>query len=195
MKVLSCVFFTVVLLISFPLHSEKNKGYEIIKDLSPTHGETKKFTPLKIETVIPFDFNEKDFLATPTSVISDDRGNIFVYDARQVRVYAFSPSGKPLFRFSRRGEGPGEMAAAMGRGGGYDKRKISFSKNLGILVNGFRNQWINVFDPKNGKFKHVIKIPSSKLFLSPGRPKTKYIYHLSFGKRYTGVGQKRETGI
>ena len=163
MKVLSCLVLFVMLLISVPINGKKDKGYEIIEDLSPTHEVAENmYRPLKLVLEIPFDFSKKKFLVQPASITSDNTGNIFIFDGKLGAVYSFSSSGRFRFSFSGKGEGPGYMA--IGTLGLGDEWKLNYVKGVGVLVNGFQNKWVNVFNPTDGKFKHVIRLPYASLF-------------------------------
>jgi hypothetical protein len=52
----------------------------------------------------------------------------------------------------------------IGSTGSLDKRKLNYVKDIGVLVNGFQNRWINVFDPNTGKRKYEIPLTDSKNF-------------------------------
>jgi hypothetical protein len=164
-------------------HSLQSADYEILTDLSPTH-EAKKFHRLKVALKIPFDFDDKEFFALPTSLTVDAKGNIYIYDAKQLKIYSFDKSGKYLKSFGGPGEGPGEMAASMGTIGGYDIRRMYFQEKVGLLVNGYRNKWINVFDA-NGKLIREIRLSDRKKFY-PVMDDQQNLYKLS---SYDGVIQ------
>lgn len=55
------------------------------------------------------DIDRADFLAQPTDIALDSRGNLFVLDSGNYCIKKFDPSGKLLGSFGRKGEGPGEM--------------------------------------------------------------------------------------
>ncbi len=54
-------------------------------------------------------FNAKDeALAEVSRLRVDDNGKIFVFDSKHFKYFVFSPEGKFLYSFGKRGEGPGE---------------------------------------------------------------------------------------
>jgi hypothetical protein len=146
----------------FSVGSLYSQDYEILTDLSPTH-EAKSFHQLKVVLKIPYDFSEKEFFAFPCSIAADKEGNIYVFDGKQTKIYFFNASGKYLGTFSGPGVGPGEMSPSMGTIGSMDIRRMYYHEKVGLLVNGFRNKWINIFNSK-GKRIREIRLSDSKKF-------------------------------
>jgi hypothetical protein len=68
---------------------------------------------------------------------------------------------------------------AIGLMGWHDVRKINYIENVGLLVNGFTNKWINIFD-KSGKLTREIPLPDASLFY-PVMDANNNIYKLSTG--------------
>jgi hypothetical protein len=49
--------------------------------------------------------------ASVSSVCEDEAGNFYVLDRKEYKVHKFSPDGRPLLSFGRKGQGPGDLAA------------------------------------------------------------------------------------
>ena len=53
--------------------------------------------------------DEKYILSRPTDIAYDSRGNLFILDSRDKCIKKYSPAGKHIITFGRKGQGPGEM--------------------------------------------------------------------------------------
>ncbi|MFA4925515.1 MAG: 6-bladed beta-propeller [Candidatus Aminicenantales bacterium] len=78
---------------------------------------------LKLKGYFPSSDPEKDGLIFRqlSSIASDIDGRVALLDMGECRVYLFSPSGKLISSFGRRGQGPGEFSFPM---------KVGFYKDL-----------------------------------------------------------------
>lgn len=80
----------------------------------------------------------------PTDVAIASDGSFYVSDGyRNSRIVKFSPSGKYLFKWGKKGDGPGEFDIPHG---------IDLDEKGNVYVADRENQRIQVFDP-NGKFQ------------------------------------------
>jgi hypothetical protein len=66
---------------------------------------------LEVREVLRIDPDEIDQENPPlfTIAVKDDTGNLYLADDRNVRVYKFDSSGRPVAQFLRKGQGPGEF--------------------------------------------------------------------------------------
>jgi len=76
-------------------------------------------------------------LANPTDVAVDDRGNVYVLDAKQQNVQVFAANGKALKALGKGGDGPSDLEAP-----------------IGISLDPTR-RWLAVLDDRDG---HEVKI-------------------------------------
>jgi hypothetical protein len=66
--------------------------------------------PVAIKLGSPLEIGRKDLLfASIVSVCEDDKGNLYVLDQREQKVLKFSPDGRMLSTFGRKGQGPGDF--------------------------------------------------------------------------------------
>jgi len=67
---------------------------------------------LKIAIGPALEIGRRDLLfASISSVCEDDRGGFYVLDRMESTVRKFSPDGRPVRRFGRKGQGPGDLQA------------------------------------------------------------------------------------
>lgn len=65
---------------------------------------------LEIQWGSALEIGRRDLLfASISSVCEDDAGNFYVLDRMEFRVHRFSPEGRPLGTFGRKGQGPGDL--------------------------------------------------------------------------------------
>lgn len=75
-----------------------------IKNETPSKGEW----DFRLETQWELDSAGDDMLVQVRSLAVDENGNVFVFDRKMSKFYVFSPEGKFLYSFGKKGEGPGE---------------------------------------------------------------------------------------
>ncbi len=100
--------------------------------------------PLKVELLLKIgsDKENEDFF-NPYSFAVDSEGRIFILDTGNSRIQCFSPEGKFLFSFARRGQGPGELT--------NNARKIKILEDGNIYIIDSLPRRINVYN-RNGRF-------------------------------------------
>jgi hypothetical protein len=82
--------------------------------LSLNAGVKNENKPLKgewnfqLEKVWEVDSAGEDVLVQARTIQVDDKGNIYLLEGKHSKFYVFSPAGKFLYSFGKRGEGPGE---------------------------------------------------------------------------------------
>ncbi len=77
---------------------------DTVKNQKPLKGEWN----FKLEQLWDVDSAGDDILTAITSIRVGNNGNVFVFDRKMAKFYVFSPEGKFLYSFGKRGEGPGE---------------------------------------------------------------------------------------
>ena len=100
--------------------------------------------PLKVELLLTIgsDKENEDFF-NPYSFAVDSERRIYILDTRNSRIQCFSPEGKFLFSFGRRGQGPGELT--------NNARKIKILEDGNIYIIDSLPRRINVYNRK-GQF-------------------------------------------
>jgi hypothetical protein len=86
---------------------------------------------------------EKNNIFQPTSILSDRKGNFYIFDNASKSIYKFSASFGLLRKFGQKGQGPGEFSQSVG------KLLLSPDDKLVVLEN--RRKTIHYFD-LDGKF-------------------------------------------
>jgi hypothetical protein len=124
---------------------------EVIKNPKPTHYE-KNYTELQFVTTIGDDEHDDIFLVRPTSLVVDDEGNLYVYDAMFKKIFKYGRDLKFIKFFGRQGRGPGEI-----HGGTWELHKLYFGKDKHIYVSDLYNRKIIVFS-KDGALVKEIRI-------------------------------------
>ena len=117
-------------------------------------------------TSIPSPF--KDFeLDSPISMVNHPEG-ILVLDYNEKKAFCFSPSGKLLFEFGGKGEGPGELRRPL---------CVEVGENS-IFIYDLGNRFLSEFDLK-GNFRKRTKLakPCVKFFHRNGRLIYVYYHH------------------
>lgn len=97
---------------------------------------------------------EKLFFGVIAGVCEDDRGDFFVLDRAEHKVYKFSPEGKLLLNFGNRGEGPGDFRMP---------NRISYIDDKQIVV--CDDMYFISFFQADGSFRKRIEINGR---LAPG---------------------------
>lgn len=101
-------------------------------------------TPLKVELLLKIGSDkENEAFFNPLSFVVDSEGRIFILDSQNSRIQCFSPEGKFLFSFGRRGQGPGELSNR--------PRKIKILEDGNIYIIDTLPRRINVYN-RNGQF-------------------------------------------
>jgi hypothetical protein len=96
-----------LLLCGLSLFGEKKPV--LIKDKTPTHIE-KNLVPLKLVHIIKSEFDKEHFLARPTELAVDSKGNLYVYDDLLNQVLIFDAKFKFIKAIGQTGEGPGDFS-------------------------------------------------------------------------------------
>ncbi|MDY0297624.1 MAG: hypothetical protein RB296_09935 [Acidobacteriota bacterium] len=81
----------------------------IIKDPQPTCVE-KEYRQLVKVKELREDEDAEEFLVKPCSLVVDERGHIFAWDAAQAKIFQYDPELNLVRTFCRRGQGPGEIS-------------------------------------------------------------------------------------
>ncbi|MDY0297622.1 MAG: hypothetical protein RB296_09925 [Acidobacteriota bacterium] len=80
----------------------------IIKNPKPTCVEKEYRQLVKVRELKELEDSE-DFLVEPRSLVVDERGHIFAWDAAQAKIFQYDPDLNLVRTFCRRGQGPGEI--------------------------------------------------------------------------------------
>ena len=103
-KVTTLIFILIFTLCSFNLNAQT----EVKNEDKPLKGEW-NFQPEKVwETENAGD----DILVNVRNIRIDDDGTVYLFDRKSFKFFVFSPEGKYLYSFGKRGEGPGEYKTA-----------------------------------------------------------------------------------
>ena len=106
--------------------------------------------PLKVELLLKIGSDkENENFYDPYSFAVDSEGRIFILDTRNSRIQCFSPEGKFLFSFGRRGDGPGELSDR--------PTKIKILEDGNIYIIDYLPRNINVYN-RNSQFIFSWKI-------------------------------------
>ncbi len=112
-KLCAVLFFASLTLIEFSNAQkiEIKDGVRIVHNKKG--GKWGKNLPIKIElirTIGDIDtLDENLAFNSPSDIVLDDAGNLYILDAGNDRVQKFDPEGKFLASFGREGQGPGEF--------------------------------------------------------------------------------------
>jgi sugar lactone lactonase YvrE len=124
-------------------------------------GKWGKNLPIKIELVRTIgDINTLDenlAFNTPSDIVLDDTGNIYILDAGNCRIQKFDPEGKFLAGFGREGQGPGEFNSPS---------SLDFDAEGNLIIADRRSRKIQIFS-KEGSLRKTItmtKNPLSKVY-------------------------------
>ncbi|MHB8095833.1 MAG: 6-bladed beta-propeller [Candidatus Aminicenantales bacterium] len=130
------------------------KGVKIVKNpAEPLRGEIK--LDLREDLSIGDENKEETLYADLLDFAVDGEENIFVVDGENCRIQKFDRTGKLLFAFGSKGQGPGELQRPY---------RIYYSSREHIFVNDMSNPaWLE-YD-HNGKFIKNIRFPHTVLFL------------------------------
>ncbi len=139
-------FVKIVLLVSSVVIFS---GYAKSIDSQKAHPKITE-TPLKVELLLKIGSDkENEAFYNPLSFVVDSEGRIFILDSQNSRIQCFSPEGKFLFSFGRKGDGPGELSNRP------TKIKILVDGNIYIIDTLPRR--INVYN-RNGQFVFSWKV-------------------------------------
>ena len=118
-------------------------GYAKSIDSQTAHSKITE-NPLKVELLLKIGSDkENEAFYNPLSFVVDSEGQIFILDSQNSRIQCFSPEGKFLFSFGRRGQGPGELSNR--------PRKIKILEDGNIYIIDTLPRRINVYN-RNGQF-------------------------------------------
>ena len=116
---------------------------------------------LEVDLKIGGDVDEEEYiLNSPTSIAIDSKDNIFVLDYGDRCIKKYDKNGKHIITFSKEGQGPGEIEAAL---------RMVIDSNDNIVIYDTRARRFSCFD-NNGKFTN--SIPSEN---------RQYIYDFKLG--------------
>jgi hypothetical protein len=176
----------VFLFLSFQLSAQKIEtvdGVRIVHNEKIGQWGTDPRVHLQLVQTIGDLNTEDENLAfnSPRDVALDSAGNIYVLDAANQRIQKFSPEGKYLSTFGRKGQGPGEF--------NYPSSLDVDSQGNMCVLDSFVKK-IQILTPQ-GKEQKTILIPKDQLF------KTRYMESGLFAAgaypmlARAGEGQKR----
>lgn len=88
---------------------EEMDGYTLVHNHAPLY----KTSPVSIEFVRQYGSEDPGavglLLGEPMGVMVDDAGLVYILDRSSCEIIKFSPDGKEILRFGKKGQGPGEM--------------------------------------------------------------------------------------
>ncbi len=123
-------------------------------------------TELKLEEVWRHggEDDEEVLFGLPTSVVTDQDGNLYVLDTQLNQVMVFSPDGEFTGTVGRQGSGPGEFQnaqqVAMLPGGGLGISQTFPGKLVGLNLDGTPLGDVQIGDPTSGGFAVLINVSS-----------------------------------
>ncbi len=91
----------------------------------------------------------KDILARIRGIEIDNKGNVFIWESKQLKIFVYNSEGKFLYSFGKKGEGPGEIMDQWGS-------SLFLSKDH-IILHERNTGRINYFQ-YNGTFYKTIKL-------------------------------------
>lgn len=149
----------------------------VIEKPKPTHIE-KDYGQLELILEISEDIDDRHFMAKPMSLAVNERGDIYVYDAKLKAIFMFDKKGKFKKRFGRQGQGPSEFT-----GNDSGAKKLYYGEDGFLYVSAPFNKKIIVFD-KQGQHIQDIRLPShsNRREFFPVRDKSGRFYLLSSNK-------------
>jgi sugar lactone lactonase YvrE len=113
-------------------------------------GKWRNNLPIKIELIRTIgDINTLDenlAFNTPSDIILDDAGNIYILDTGNCRVQKFDPEGKFLDSFGREGQGPGEFNSPT---------SLDFDAEGNLIIADRRSRKIQIFSQKGNLRKTI----------------------------------------
>ena len=117
--------------------------------------------PIKIELVRTigdiYTLDENLAFNSPSDLVMDEAGNIYILDAGNDRIQKFDPEGKFLASFGREGQGPGEFQSPT---------SLDIDADGNLIVADWRARKIQIFS-KEGSLLETItltKTPLSKVY-------------------------------
>ncbi|MDX9812636.1 MAG: hypothetical protein RBU28_09620 [Bacteroidales bacterium] len=120
----------------------------IIKNPKPTCVE-KEYRQLVKVKELREDEDSEDFLVEPRSLVVDERGHIFAWDAAQAKIFQYDPDLSLVRTFCCRGQGPGEF-------GGNGPRFVRlFLRDREIYLPDEINRKIICFDTNGNLIKET----------------------------------------
>ena len=113
-RIIAIIFMFFVLSISIHFAGQEIETVDGVRIVhNEEGGKWGKDLPVKIELVRTIgDINTLDenlAFNTPSDIVLDEDGNMYILDAGNCRVQKFDPEGKFLASFGREGQGPGEF--------------------------------------------------------------------------------------
>jgi sugar lactone lactonase YvrE len=124
-------------------------------------GKWGKDLPIKIElvrTIGDIDtLDENLAFNSPSDLILDDAGNIYILDAGNCRIQKFDPEGKFLDSFGREGQGPGEFQSPA---------SLDFDAKGNLIIADWRSRKIQIFSKEGSLLKTITmtKNPISRVY-------------------------------
>ncbi len=129
-----CIFIVLFIILFVNLISSEFKNKDKAKSLT-----------VESKLVWAVDSAEKDILSAISLLQADkETGNVYVFDQKQFKFYAFDKNGKFLFSFGRKGEGPGEFK-------GFVISSFLVDDSFVVCSDGK----ISYFDKKTGKLAKI----------------------------------------
>jgi 6-bladed beta-propeller len=145
---------------------------EVINPDKPANGTW----DFKMEKVWTIDAYNKDIIASPNQLRVADNGNVYIHDGKNKRYYIFSPEGKFIKAFGKKGEGPGEIkmieqARIIPIKNNLviaDQDKIHYFSGDGEYIRSVRNTY---FRRRPSLFIDEDRFISAPMLIIPGRDK------------------------
>lgn len=138
------IILIVAMIVALPVADEVT----IIKNPKPTCVE-KEYRQLVKVKELREEEDAEEFLVKPCSLVVDERGHIFAWDAAQAKIFQYDPDLNLVRTFGRRGQGPGEIG---GSGPLYAKLYLRGDE---LLLPDYSNRKILCFSTKADRVRDI----------------------------------------
>ncbi len=122
-------------------------AYIVLQPIAPAVGGAQQ---LRGADSVRLDEKEGRFISRASGLAVARGGSIFVADNGNKAVLAYSPGGRFVRQFGKRGSGPGELESAL---------QIALDGDTLLLVNNAARLRIEAFGVRDGKYKWGVALP------------------------------------